>query len=347
MDPEAKDLQCIDVAAVAGSWDRLVRSFLDGYFEAHPTFAAGAGRHEYDGRLPDWSLEGIEAETTRLRAERSRAAELDPATLDQRRAFEREILLGVVDSELFWLEAVEWHRRNPLFYAGHFDPNLYLSREYAPLEQRLRAYVDYALAVPKAAAQVRANLRTPMPRTYAELGEMSFGGLAGYFESDVPAMFAAVDDAGLQQRFRQANAEAARAVRELGAWFHEQIPSAGEDAGEVRLGPELFSRMLWETERVDVSLAALEEAGRRELERNLAALREACAAWAPGLAVAECLARAEAQKPAGGPVEAARRQLVGLRRFIEERELATIPGSEEARVEEAPPYQRWNSAYID
>jgi hypothetical protein len=105
--------------------------------------------------------------------------------------------------------------------------------------------------------------------------------------------------------------------------------------------------MLRETERVDVPLAELEVAGRRELERNLAALREALAAFAPGLPVADCLARMHARKPAEGPVEAARRQLAGLRRFVEERGLVSIPGEEEARIAEAPPYQRWNSAYID
>jgi hypothetical protein len=347
MDPEAKDLQCLDVTAVAGAWDHFVRSFLDAYFEAHPTFAAGSGRHEFDGRLPDWSPEALAAEAARLRSERSRAEEWDPTTLDERRALEREVVLNLVDADLFWLEAAELPRCNPLFYAGPLDPNLYLSREYAPLERRMRAYVDYALAVPRAVEQARANLRAPLPRTYAELGERSFAGLASYYESDVPAVFAAVDDAGLQAAFREANATAARAMRELGAWFHDQIPPAGEDAGEFRLGADLYARMLWDTERVDVPLAELEEAGRRDLERNLAALREACAAYAPGLSVEECLAQVQARKPAGGPVEGARRQLAGLRRFIEEKGLVSIPGSEEARVEEAPPYQRWNSAYID
>ncbi len=59
------------------------------------------------------------------------------------------------------------------------------------------------------------------------------------------------------------------------------------------------------------------------------------------------MARVTAHKPPEGPVAAARRQLAGLHRFIAEKELVSIPGSEEAQVEEAPPYQRWNSAYID
>jgi uncharacterized protein (DUF885 family) len=53
------------------------------------------------------------------------------------------------------------------------------------------------------------------------------------------------------------------------------------------------------------------------------------------------------EKPPEGPVEAARRQLAGLRRFIEEKELVSIPGNEEALIAEAPAYQRWNSAFID
>lgn len=347
MDAEAKDLQCIDVSAVAGSWDRFVESFLAAYFESHPTFAAGAGRHEFDGRLPDWSPEGIVAEVTRLKEDRTRAEAFDPATLDDRRAFEREALLAVIDSDLFWIAEAEWPWSNPLFYASALDPSLYLTREYAPLAERLRAYIDYAWAVPRAAEQVRANLRTPMPRTFAKLGEMSFGGLAGYYEKDVPGIFAAVDDPDLQAELREANAAAAEAMRSLGAWFHEQIPPAGTDAGEFRLGARLYERMLRQTERVGVSLSELEAAGRRELERNLAALSEACAAYAPGIPVAECLKRVQAEKPLGGPVAAARRQLAGLRRFLEEKDLVSIPGTEEARIEEAPPYQRWNAAFID
>lgn len=347
MDAEAKELQCIDVSAVAGSWDRFVESFLCSYFQAHPTFAAGAGRHELDGRLPDWSPEGIASDMARLREDRIRVEAFDPETLDDRRAFEREALLSVIDSDLFWFAEAEWPWTNPMFYAGALDPSLYLTREYAPLAQRLCAYIDYARAVPRAAEQVRANLRTPMPRTFAELGETSFGGLAGYYEKDVPEIFASVSDPDLQRELREANAAAIEAMRKLGAWFREQIPPAGKDGGEFRLGTPLFERMLRQTEHVNVSVRELEAAGRRELERNLAALRDACAAYAPGLSVTECLERVQAEKPEGGPVAAARRQIVGLRRFLEERELVSIPGTEEARVEPAPPYQRWNSAYID
>ena len=115
-----------------------------------------------------------------------------------------------------------------------------------------------------------------MPKTFAELGSDVLQGLAGYYEKDVSPVFAAVEDPDLHAELDKANAAAAAAVRELGAWFQDQVASAPEEG--FALGSDAFLRMLRETERVDVSLEELEAAGRRELERNLEALREACAA---------------------------------------------------------------------
>src|SRR5207244_2066728 len=108
-----------------------------------------------------------------------------------------------------------------------------------------------------------------------------------------------------------------------------------------------FREMLRATEQVDMPLEDLERAGRQDLDRNLAALREACARYAPSKTIEQCIAATRMKKPEGGPVEAARRQLKELKTFVVEKQLVTIPGSEEARVAEAPPYKRWNFAYID
>jgi uncharacterized protein (DUF885 family) len=60
------------------------------------------------------------------------------------------------------------------------------------------------------------------------------------------------------------------------------------------------------------------------------------------------MAMVAARKAEGkDPIEAASKQLVGLRRFVEDEDLVTIPGTEEARVAQAPPYKAWNFAYID
>src|SRR6266545_1756436 len=289
-------------------WSRFVTSFLGEYFQQNPTFAANAGRHELDGRLPDWSGDGLRRKIEWLREQRDAAAGFDPGSLDPLRRLEREHLIAQLDGELFWLTDAGIPWRNPLFYAYPLDPALYLTRPYASLETRMRAFIDYARAVPRAAGQIRSNLRPPLPRTFVQVGRLTLGGLAGYYEKDVPPVFAAVADPALQAELSQAIAGAAAALRDLDAWFSRLADAAEEEENGFAFGSERYLRVLRDTERVDLSLDELETAGRRELERNLAALREACAAYAPGVSLEECVERVQAEKPAGGPVEAARRQ---------------------------------------
>ena len=61
-------------AAANAKWDAYVEQFLNGYFAANPTSAVYQGKHEFDGKLPDWSEDGLKKEIARLkgRARKSR-----------------------------------------------------------------------------------------------------------------------------------------------------------------------------------------------------------------------------------------------------------------------------------
>src|SRR5258707_9767334 len=63
------------------SWNSYVDEFLNGYFTARPDFAVRAGRHEFDGKLPDWSADGIAKEIKRLHAEKDRVAKFPDSEL--------------------------------------------------------------------------------------------------------------------------------------------------------------------------------------------------------------------------------------------------------------------------
>ena len=142
----------------------------------------------------------------------------------------------------------------------------------------------------------------PMPRTWLQLGIDGFGGYADYFRDDVPAVWAAVEDEDLQQEFASANADAIEAMQGMTDWLKSNMPNATED---FALGPELFRQMLWDTERVDISLEELEAIGRADMARNLQDLNDACAEFAPGLSVQDCFAKMSGNKPKDGSVEGA------------------------------------------
>ena len=335
-----------DTAAAANAaWPRFVEDFIEAYFVANPTFAVGSGRHEFDGKLPDWSAEGIAREIARLEGLRQRASAFEDAALLPAHRFQRDYLISRIDHDLFWLREARQPFKNPAyyFYRG-LDPSTYITVPYAPIEQRLRAFIAYLKAIPAALVQIRENLETPLPRTFVDFGIAGFGGFAEYYRGDAIAAFEEVKDAQLLEELKAAVEPAAKAMEDMRDWLQSQRASAND---AYALGPERFAMMLSMTERVTTPLERLEAIGQADLERNLDALQRACAEYVPKGTIQACIAKMSADKPKGGPVQGAREQLASLKQFIIDHDIVSIPGTEEALVEEAPPYQRQNSAYIN
>jgi len=182
-----------------------------------------------------------------------------------------------------------------------------------------------------------------MPRSWVEEGLASFGGMATFLRDDAPAVFADVKDAQLQSAFSSANAAAVAALGDLASWFESLRANATDD---YAIGPELFAEMLRRTEGVDVPAEKIAMIGRADLDRNLLALDEACREFAPGQDRSGCMAKMNANRPEGGAVATARRQLEVLKPFLVEHGLVSIPSDDPVQVEQAPPYKATNFAYI-
>jgi uncharacterized protein (DUF885 family) len=326
------------------AWLKLSNAFIENYMLAQPSFASQAGRHEFDGQLPDLSLHGIKREIARLHDQRDQISAVDPNTLEPRERFDRAYLLAVVDKDLFWIENTQFPFSNPAWYIDKIDPDIYLSRNYAPLNVRMKAYIKYARAIPRMAVSIKENLKSPLPKTYVELGIDQFGGLADFYTQDVAAVFASVADPDLQKQLTDADTAAAAAMSALKAILVAERAKAND---KYALGPELFAQMVKQTEQVDLPLDQIEAAGRADLDRNTAALKAECSTYASKASLAQCVAKMAANKPKAGPVEEARSQLKMLKEFIVQNNVVSIPSNDEALVAEAPPYNRSNAAFIN
>ena len=321
--PEAQDAQ---------DWPAFVQRFVVDWFEAHPMMGFAAGRKEYAGRFPDWSAAGLAAEVSRLKSVATEARAFDAQALTEAQRFEREYLLAVVDRNLFWLERAEWPRRNPTFYfdwnLDFLSPDPYLTKPYAPIEVRLRDFTGWLSNVPAATAQIQANLRTPMPRTWIDQGVASFGGMVPFLRDDAPEVFAEVKDEALQKAYADASARAIAAFKTLADWLQAQ--RANPDRG-------LCDRRRTLRRHVEGNggprrpAGRLLEAGQADLARNLAALDEACKEFAPGRDRKGCMEKMNANRPVGGAVEGARKQLDVLRAFVVEHKIASIPSDDPIR----------------
>ena len=331
-------------SAASAAWLKQSNHFIEDYMLARPSFAVQAGRHEFDGQLPDLSAHGIKREIARLHDQRDQISAIDPATLEPRERFDRAYLLAVLDKDLFWIEKTQFPFSNPGWYLDQIDPDVYLSRNYAPLNVRMKAYIKYARGIPRLAAAIKENLKSPLPKTYVELGIAQFGGLADFYAKNVVAVFAAVSDPDLQKQMADADTNAAAAMNGLKDYLVAERKNAND---KYAIGADLFAQMVKQTEQVDLSVDKIEAAGRADLDRNTAALKTECNTYAPKASLAQCVAKMAANKPKAGPVEEARNQLKTLKEFIVQNKVVSIPGSDEALVAEAPLYNRSNAAFIN
>lgn len=325
------------------TWPKFVQRVLEETFRANPSIAVNAGRHEFDGQFADWSEQGLKAESARLKELIASAQAFQG--LDDSQEFERAYVIAVARGQLFWREVADQPHRNPAFYFSNgLDPSVYIARPYAPLEVRLKAYVKYLRGIPSVMRQIKTNLKTPLPLSFINYGKSAFSGFTDYYLGDAKKAFADVKSAELQKELDAASKSAAAAMAEAVVWLENQRATAKED---FQLGNRVFSQMLHDTEMVSTPLADLEKMGWEDLKRNQTALQKECARYAKGESVATCVDKMNRKKPEGGPVAGARLQLPMLKKFLIDRDLVTIPGTEEAHVEEAPAYNRQNSAYIE
>jgi hypothetical protein len=327
-------------AAPAVDWAATVNEWIEDDLKANPDFAVYQGKHEYDGVMPDWSEAGLKAEIERLRTWKTRIEAIDAAALTPEEKFERDYFLANIDGALFFREAADWPHKNPVFY--QLDPGVYLDRPYAEPAVRMAAVTKWASNVPAALANAKANLKGPMPRSYIKIGVDSFGPLSDFLKNDVAKVFEGVGDEAAKAEFTKQLGAAAAAFTDFSDYLKTLEPN-----DNFVMGAELFSKMLYDTERVDTPLAELEAIGRADLKRNQDAMAEACKAYAPGKTIKECIAKAEANKPEGGMVAYATRQLGDLKQFVIDNNVVSIPGTEEAKVKQSPPYNAQNGAYID
>ena len=333
------------VAAPTSGWEAFTGEFIDSLFAAEPTRAVWAGRHEFDGQLQEVSLQAVREHAAMLREYARRADEaFSPATLSAGEELERQHLISVIEGMLFPVEVAEYHLRNPAWYVGPLSPSVYLTREYAPEEERLAALTAHLEKVPAYLQQMRRTLTLPFPRPFVHTALVGFGGLASHFENDVPGLFADVADEQLQAAFAAALGPAVEALRDVETWLELRLEDATDD---FALGEERYGELLWRSYRINLPWQTLKSVAQADLARNLELLRATCQLVDPDITIAECAARVREDKPEEGAVARANEQLPELKTFLIAADLIGIPGDETAFVAEAPAYRRTNSAYIE
>lgn len=307
--------------------------------ELDPASAVSLGLHDYDGRLPDRSQKGLQdaaAQLTKDRATLEGLGDLRPA-----QKFERDVLVQELRGLLFDLGERDIYRKNPMAYTGAINLDEYILRAYAPAAERAAAVVKMCTGLPAYLAQARANIVAPVPKTFVDTALLQTTGFIEFADKDVREQLATAGVPALGAALDTCKA----ALTEHVAWLEKLKGTASND---FALGATKFLAMLRESQAVDIDLKTLQAIADADLQRNYTAIEEAARAIDPKRSVAAVVEEMANIKPEASEVLAfATKQADEMRAFIVANDIVTIPSEDKAIVKESPPFQRWNSAFLN
>ncbi|GIH12112.1 DUF885 domain-containing protein [Rugosimonospora africana] len=324
--------------------ERVVEAVL----EANPELATDAGDHRFDGRLPDFSADGVARDVAMLREASAALSQVDEDTLDAEGRVDHEVLMSLVDRLLFDLTEVREHEWNPLAHNPGVLLHSLISRPYAPVAQRLESLAQRLEAIPDALATARATL-VDCPRVHLETAQGQFAGTAGLIASEVPRLLA--EEPALAGRVEPAAQRARTALDEFGGWLGTQLADGGAGR-DPRLGRRLWEARLWHT--LDTGLTAAEVLSRAQdtLDRVSEQLREVSARMVGGPETDETVRAALDRLAEEHPdntsiVDLAKRSLDEATEFVRANELVSLI-DDPCVIQEMPEFARGVAvAYCD
>jgi uncharacterized protein (DUF885 family) len=314
--------------------------FQDVYFKFAPTAGTGAGLHQYDAQLEDYSAAGMQREAAALHDFEKKLMAIDPSALDAEPAADYQILLNNVRGQLLQLETVRGWEKNPDNYSSGVTNAIFviMERAYAPANVRLRAVIERERQIPQVFAEARKNLKNP-PHIYTEIALQQIDDDVSFFEHDVPSAFASADDAQEKAEFAKSNAAVIEALKSYGAWMKSDLLPRSD--GDFRWGADTFSKALAYNEMVDIPLDRLLQIGYADLHKNQAEFARVAKEIDPAKMPQQELAELAAMHPAPDKLlQAFHDRFNSEIGFIHAHHIITIPSDVQPTLEETPPFER-------
>ena len=331
--------QAAETSPSDAAFDKLALDFIGGYLAARPLQGVALGLHQYDGKIGDFSRLAIDAEVERLQRFQDQLGKLDANKLSKGADIDRRIILAAIAGELFQIQDMGIFEKNPMTYARALDVNIYVKRDFKPIEDRMRDIVTIEDQAANIMTAGKTNLAAVLPKPYVELGIQIANGSADFLEKDLVAALKGVNDEPLVAAFQDSNKEAVAALRDFAAWLtKEKLPKATAD---FAIGPEKYQRMLAGSELVDLAPDKLLAIGWQRLKEEQAAFAAAAKIIDPKKQPIDVFKEIQNEHPTAGElVVDVAKDLDQIRQYVIDHHLVAIPSEVRATVQATPQFDR-------
>ena len=347
------------------AFENLAHEYLSDLANFSPVSATQVGDHTADHRLDQVDGAARERVEALYKEYESALAALDRSAMSRANQVDAALLYNEIRYQLWSLTTLQEWVWNPRLYSGLAGSSIYslMSRDFAPIEERLMSAAARLEQMPRLYEQARASLDPArVPKVHAETTIRQNPGLNSIIDNMiVPQMdVLSVDD---RARLEAAIETARDANATHQTWLEEELlPRA---AGDFRLGAELFDAKLAFTLDSPLTRREVQTLAEAQYERLRNKMYEiAKGIYAdehpyttfpdnPDEAYKQAIIRAALEKayqnlPARDEIVAtAKEQLAQASDFVLEKNIVTLP-DEPVEIIIMPEFQRGVSfAYLD
>ena len=324
------------------AFTRLTDEYITGYLAWRPQTGTALGFHQYDGKLTDYSQRSLDAELARLKSFDQRMGGVDTNRLSRQAYYDYCILRSSIQREMFSFDQAEIYSLNPMTYAGALDVNIYIKRDFAPLEDRVRSVIAILNQAPRLTSAARTNLEELLPRPQVETAIEEANGIADFLGKDLVAALKGMKNASLMAEFNAANSRAISEMRGYVAYLQQQkLPKATD---RYALGRDRYQKLLEYGEMVTLPPEELLEIGLQELRRKQEAFAATARQIDPTRKPIEVFQAIQKDHPTEHSlIPDTARDLDMTRQFVIDHRIVTLPSKVRASVAETPQFMRATS----
>src|SRR5437660_5703976 len=317
-------------------FDTMSRDLIYGVLALSPGYATSTGYHRHNGisldeQLDDYSPAGIEAQRRFYESFQGRIASVDPASLDNERRADLEIVKGNVALSLLELGTLQSYKHNPTTYVeltgtALFSPYVL---NYAPKEQRFGQIIKRLEKIPALFEQAKANL-IDSPEVWNRVAREENEGNIQLIDQTLRNGVPEAERAD----YARAAAPALAALRGFNAFLETSL---SQKTSDWRLGQEKYARKceyLLGTGKTPAQLLAGAES---DLQTTRAEMEKLAAPVSVKQALAE-IASHHATPETYLPD--ARKALDEATTFVREKGLVTLPARANLQIIETPEFMR-------
>jgi uncharacterized protein (DUF885 family) len=246
------------MSGMSSSFAEAQAAFFTDFFRLYPVHATNAGNHEHDHAWPDLTDAGRDERLAWLAGARRSLKDADG--LSREEEIDRRVLLATIDELRFDDEDLDELAWSPIVYTYLLGGGMFalLSREFAPVEDRLASAAGRMEGIPAALEAARANLDSGRARAVArfhvEKAVETMPGVADLCRTAVE-MAGELDDSA-RQRVEVAAGAATRAVDDFVTWLRDDLLPRSD--GDFRLGRELYERKFQHALKATIGVDELE-----------------------------------------------------------------------------------------